>query len=124
MMSRVAKADPGNAGWQRDLAVTYSTVADVLKVQGKLREALNSYQASLAIMARLAKADLGNAGWQRDLSVTYVRLADFYRKSGRNSDARKALATARVIMARLVAQYPQQAKLKQEFAWFDAEAER
>jgi hypothetical protein len=68
-----------------------------------LREALNSYQASLAIMARLAKADLGNAGWQRDLSVTYVRLADFYRKSGRSSDARKALATARVIMARLVA---------------------
>jgi hypothetical protein len=34
------------------------------------------------------------------------------------------LATARVIMARLVAQYPQHAKLKQEFAWFDAEAER
>jgi hypothetical protein len=56
--------------------------------------------------------------------VTYVRLADFYKKSGRSSAARKALATARVIMARLVAQYPQQAKLKQEFAWFDAEAER
>ncbi len=123
-MSRVAKADPANAGWQRDLAVTYSTVGDALKVQGKLREALNSYQASLAIMVRLAKADLGNAGWQRDLSVTYVRLADFYKKSGRTSDARKSLASARVIMARLVAQYPQQTKLKQEYAWFDAESQR
>jgi hypothetical protein len=102
--------------------VTYSAVGDVLKVQGKLREALQSYSASLAIMDRLAKTDVGNADRQRDLSVTYVRLADFYRKSGRNSDARKALATARVIMARLVVQFPQQAKLKQEFAWFDADA--
>jgi hypothetical protein len=97
----------------------------LMNIAGELLAiAAQRYQASLAIMARLAKADLGNAGWQRDLSVTYVRLADFYKKSGRNSDARKALATARVIMARLVAQYPQQAKLKQEFAWFDAEAER
>jgi hypothetical protein len=37
MMTRVAKADPGNAGWQRDLAVTYSAVGDVLKVQGMPR---------------------------------------------------------------------------------------
>ena len=27
---RLAKADPGNAGWQRDLAVSYNKVGDVL----------------------------------------------------------------------------------------------
>jgi hypothetical protein len=27
---RMAKADPGNAGWQRDLSVSYNEVADVL----------------------------------------------------------------------------------------------
>ena len=66
---RLAKADPGNAGWQRDLSVSYNKVGDVLVAQGNLPEALKSYRDSLAIADRLAKADPGNAGWQRDLSV-------------------------------------------------------
>ena len=37
--------------------------------QGKLPAALNSYQASLAIMERLAKSDPGNAAWQSDLAL-------------------------------------------------------
>jgi hypothetical protein len=53
--------------------------------------------------------------------VTYVRLADFYRTSGQPAKARQAFAAGRAIMARLVAQFPQQTKLKQEFAWFDAQ---
>ena len=32
---RLAKADPGNAGWQRDLSVAYEKVGDVLKAPGK-----------------------------------------------------------------------------------------
>ena len=79
---RLAKADPGNAGWQRDLSVSYDKVGDVLVRQGNLPEALKSYQASLAIRDRLSKADPGNAGWQRDLSVSYAKLADAYRKAG------------------------------------------
>ena len=31
---RLAKADPGNAGWQRDLSVSYSKIGDVLVAQG------------------------------------------------------------------------------------------
>ena len=37
---RLAKADPGNAGWQRDLSVSYDRVGDVLVAQGNLPEAL------------------------------------------------------------------------------------
>ena len=37
---RLAAADPGNAGWQRDLSVSYNKVGDVLVAQGNLREAL------------------------------------------------------------------------------------
>ncbi|MEL4383171.1 tetratricopeptide repeat protein, partial [Shewanella algae] len=73
---RLAKTDPGNADWQRDLSVTYNRVGDVQQAQGDLSAALTSYQASLAIAERLAKADAGNAGWQRDLSVTYNRVGD------------------------------------------------
>ena len=68
---RLAKSDPGNAGWQRDLSVSYDKVGDVKTAQGDLAGALKAYQDSLAIADRLAKSDPGNAGWQRDLSVSY-----------------------------------------------------
>ena len=48
-VERLAKADPGNAGWQRDLSVSYNKVGDVLKDQGNLPEALKAYRDSLAI---------------------------------------------------------------------------
>ena len=72
---RLAKSDPGNAGWQRDLSVPYDRVGDVQVAQGNLPAALASYQAGLAISDRLAKSDPGNASWQRDLSVSYRRSA-------------------------------------------------
>ena len=71
---RLAKSDPGNAGWQRDLSVSYNKVGDVQVAQGNLPAALTSYQAGLAIIERLAKSDPGNAGWQRDLSVSYEKV--------------------------------------------------
>ena len=46
---RLAKADPGNAGWQRDLSVSHNKIGDVQQAQGDLAAALTSYQASLAI---------------------------------------------------------------------------
>ena len=54
---RLAKADPDNAGWQRDLSVAYDRVGDVLVAQGNLTEALKSFRDGLAIADRLAKAD-------------------------------------------------------------------
>ena len=39
---RLAKADPNNAGWQRDLSVSYDKVGDVLVAQGNLPEALKA----------------------------------------------------------------------------------
>ena len=59
---RLAKSDPGNAGWQRDLSVSYDKVGDVQVAQGDLAGALKSYRDSLAIRDRLAKSDPGNAG--------------------------------------------------------------
>ena len=52
---RLARADPGNAGWQRDLSVSHEKIGDVLRAQGNLTAALESYQASLAIAERLAR---------------------------------------------------------------------
>lgn len=79
---RLAKADPGNAGWRRDLSISYSRVGDVLVAQGKLAEALASYQDGLAIRDRLAKADPGNASWQRDLAVSHYKVATIQAQQG------------------------------------------
>jgi tetratricopeptide (TPR) repeat protein len=73
---RLAKSDPGNAGWQYDLGTSNERIGDVLMAQGNLDGALKSYQAKRDIIERLAKADPGNAGWQRDLSVSYDKVGD------------------------------------------------
>ena len=96
---RLAQADPGNAGWQRDLSVSYDRVGDVLVAQGNLPEALKSFRDGLAIRDRLAQADPGNAGWQRDLSVSYEQ--DRRRAGGAGQSARGAeiLSATRLAIA-------------------------
>ncbi len=86
---RLAKSDPGNAGWQRDLSVSYDRVGDVLVAQGNLPEALKTFRDGLAIRDRLAKSDPGNAGWQRDLSVSYDRVGDVLVAQGNLPEALK-----------------------------------
>ena len=54
--------------------VSYHKVGDVQAAQGDLAGALNSYQASLAIVERLAKSDPGNASGSAT-SVSYEKSA-------------------------------------------------
>jgi tetratricopeptide (TPR) repeat protein len=98
---RLAKADPGNAGWQHDLSVSYTKMGNVLVAQGTLPEALNAYRDSLAIRERLAKADPGNAGWQRDLSVSYNKVGDVLVAQGNLPEALKAYRDSLGIRERL-----------------------
>ena len=98
---RLAKADPGNAGWQRDLSVSSSKIGDVLVAQGNLPEALKSFRDGLAIADRLAKADPGNAGWQRDLSVSHDRVGDVLVAQGNLPEALKSFRDGLAIRDRL-----------------------
>ncbi|MGJ0395076.1 MAG: tetratricopeptide repeat protein [Methylocystis sp.] len=82
IVERLAKADPGNAEWQRDLSVSYNRIGDVQKAQGDLKAALQSYADSRAIRERLAKADPGNAEWQYDLGVSNERVGDVQLAQG------------------------------------------
>ena len=47
LAERLAQSDRGNAGWQRDLSVSYDRVGDVLVAQGNLPEALKSFRDGL-----------------------------------------------------------------------------
>ncbi|MEZ5842979.1 MAG: tetratricopeptide repeat protein [Hyphomicrobiaceae bacterium] len=71
---RLAAADKGNAGWQRDLSVSFNKIGDVLVAQGNLPEALKSFVS--CDRERLAAADKGNAGWQFDLGISHERIGD------------------------------------------------
>ena len=72
---RLADLDPGNADWQRGLAVAHTCVGGVLEAQGQLDAALRAFTEALAISRRLADLDPGNATWQRDLAVSCVHIA-------------------------------------------------
>ena len=95
IFDRLAKADPGNAGWQRDLSVSYDRGRRRAGGAGQsARGAAKPSATRLAIRDRLAKADPGNAGWQRDLSVSYNKVGDVLVAQGNLPEALKASATA------------------------------
>jgi len=102
----LAKADPGRAGWQRDLSLSHEKVGDVLVAQGKLTDALKSYRESLAIRERLAEDDPSNAGWQRDLSLSYDNVGDVLEAQGNLFDALKSYRDSLAIAERLAKDDP------------------
>jgi hypothetical protein len=72
---RLAKADPGNAGWQRGLSVACNKVGNVRVAQGHLADALEAYRDCLAISERLAKDNADNVRSQLDLVLSHWMLA-------------------------------------------------
>jgi tetratricopeptide (TPR) repeat protein len=102
----IAAADPGNAGWQRDLSVSHEKIGDVLVDQGNLPAALDAYKAALAIAERLATSDPGNAGWQRDLSVSHTKIGDVLVDQGNLPAALDAYKAALAIAERLATSDP------------------
>jgi tetratricopeptide (TPR) repeat protein len=64
---RLAKSDPENVGWQRDLSESYNKVGDLFVKQGKIEEALKNYHAGLAVVERLVAIDPTNMQRQADI---------------------------------------------------------
>ena len=82
---RLAKSDPGNAGWQSALSVSHDRIGNVLIAQGNLPAALDAYRADLAIAEQLAKSDPSNAGWRRDLSVSQEKIGNVLVRSAQTA---------------------------------------
>ena len=92
----LARDDPGNAVWRRDLSVSHEKVGDVHRAQGDLDAALTRYRASLSIAEDLARDDPGNAGWRRDLLVSHIKVGEVHRAQG---DLDAALTRYRAALA-------------------------
>jgi Flp pilus assembly protein TadD len=72
--SALTEQDRSNASWQRNLAMDYENVGDVLKAQGKLLEALGAYQTAMQMCKQLAGRDKANDSWQDDLGSSYGKI--------------------------------------------------
>jgi hypothetical protein len=76
IFERLAKSDPGNAGWQHDLALSLQQVGFVAVRQGDRDAARAAYQRSREILARLTALAPDHAGFRRDLAWVEARLAE------------------------------------------------
>ena len=65
---RLAKSDPENGGWQRDLAVVHSKVGVALQKMGQTASAREEFVAGRTIMATLVEQNPGWAEWKKDLA--------------------------------------------------------
>ena len=70
VIRRLAGADPSNAGWQRDLSVSLTKMAQFHERRRERAEALRFAEESLTIDEHLAALDRSNAIWQRDVAVS------------------------------------------------------
>jgi len=116
VLERLAASDPGNAGWQQDLAAAHGYVGMVLQDQGDLSGALRAYLAFRDGMERLAASDPGNAEWQRDLSVSHGRIGDVWVAQGDLPDALAAYRSCHAGLERLAASDPGNAGWQQDLS--------
>jgi tetratricopeptide (TPR) repeat protein len=112
----IAKTDPSDAGWQRDISVSYERIGNVLLRQGKLTDALVWFRNSLAARERLAKLDPHNTAWQRDLSVSYENIGEVLVAQGNNAEALKPFRDSLDIRDRLGKSDPNNANWQRDLS--------
>jgi tetratricopeptide (TPR) repeat protein len=114
IVERLTAKYPDDAGWQRDLAVSYNRIGGVLEAQGDLSGAMAEFRKTLSIVERLAAQDPDNAGWQRELGVGYNRIGGVLESQGDLSGAMAEFRKTLSIVERLAAQDPDNAGWQRE----------
>ena len=109
-LARKEQAGTEATGRQRDLAARYVKAGDVAVAlsgeKGALDDALESYQASLAIDQRLAAADRDDARWQYGLLVAHEKIGDVFRMQGELEQALASYRAGQAIAEALLAAEP------------------
>ncbi len=103
LLARLAADAPSHLAWQRELALRYDQLGDLLLAQGRLEQALAGYRASRAIAVRLAAADADNDDRQRDLALSAVKVGDAHLAQGHFDDALASYHVGLAISERLAA---------------------
>jgi tetratricopeptide (TPR) repeat protein len=75
-IQQAADADPGNTGWQRDIAVSYGKLSAALNTLGETEAALAALRQAQAIIERMASRFPDNGNWKRDLDWIAARMTE------------------------------------------------
>ena len=116
VMERLTKSEPGNLGWQRELAVVIGMVGAILAQQDKTAEALATYEQGLAVTEQLAKSDPGNAVWQRDLVVADNKVGIELMALGKPEEALMRFSAGFAIAERLAQADPGNAAARRDLS--------
>jgi hypothetical protein len=92
-------------------------LAELLQIQGDLRGALQTLEASMAIARQLAERDPANAQWQRDLFVNWQRIGDVLQAQDDVTGALKSYHDSLGIAEKLAKQDPGNAGWQSFLAW-------
>ena len=104
---RLALSDAGNAGAQRDLAISYMKLGDAQGGPKRFgRYAALLHGDSIAISDRLAKSDPSNADWQSDLVQINRQIGAEQQAQGDLTGALMSYQNMRDIIARLAQSDP------------------
>jgi len=74
LLTDLARQDPENADYARDLSVSYERMGDLFRALGDGVRAREFYEKALEVSERLAAGAPENADYARDLAVSYHRM--------------------------------------------------
>jgi hypothetical protein len=75
----LVELDPGNAGYRRDLSISYERLAGLAAAEGRTTDARTLYQQGLDIARELVELDPGNAIYRNDVAWFQQRLTESSR---------------------------------------------
>lgn len=113
-LADVARQDPENVKWQRQLAMNHDLLGSVRATRGNTVQALASFQSALVIREQLAQAQPEDDRLQRDVSLSYSHIGDILRRHGRPTEALSAYRAALAVAERLLASSPGNAELQRD----------
>ena len=103
---RLATADPGNAGWQRDLGTSYEKVGNLVLAQGNFSDAIAMHRSALKIRNALVAITPSQVTIHRDVACSHCNIGDALRAQGNSADASENYKSALAIMEKLAATDP------------------
>ena len=113
---QMAARDPENTGRQVDLAVSHSSIAQVLDKLGDLQGALKSSTNELAIREALSMKDPRNMDWKIKLAMSHGSIGSLLRIMGQSEAALMHLQAYRNITQELTERDPANNAWQWEFA--------
>jgi eukaryotic-like serine/threonine-protein kinase len=116
LLEKLANANPYASQFQRDLAVGYVNIGNILSVTDKPAEAMKAYESALAIRRKLADANPSVSQFKSDLADCHNNMSLLLRSTGKLAEALTALELTLAIQKELADAKPSDNQLQSYLA--------